>query len=37
VHPLARVERRIELLLSLPLERLDTMSLQRKLRGIGEA
>jgi hypothetical protein len=31
------LKRRIELLLSLPLERLDAMSLQRELRGIGKA
>ncbi len=31
------LKRRIELLLSLPLESLDAMSLQRKLRSIGEA
>lgn len=31
------LKRRIELFLSLPLERLDAMSLQRELRGIGKA
>ncbi|WP_298015626.1 arsenate reductase ArsC [uncultured Castellaniella sp.] len=31
------LKRRIDLLLSLPLERLDAMSLQRELRGIGKA
>jgi len=37
-HDAARVlKRRLELFLSLPIDRLDAMSLQAELRGIGKA